>query len=133
MVLEKMSAATRTASGLARSRQTSRLDYLLAPWHVRAKANARRLRKSASMKSPGLLGGMGSCSAPAGGRLSGDGHRAVNAPAAAPCLGAASGLTKSGPPSGFKCSGPSSGTQKGKAASRLSLAQLVEQVVKIAL
>ena len=45
MVLEKMSAATRTASALALSRQTPDWTALLAPWHVRAKANARRLRR----------------------------------------------------------------------------------------
>ena len=45
MVLEKMSAATRTASVLARSGQTPDWSTLLAPWHVRVKANARRLRR----------------------------------------------------------------------------------------
>ena len=35
----------RTASALARSRQTPDSTALLAPWHVRAKANARRLRR----------------------------------------------------------------------------------------
>jgi hypothetical protein len=45
MVLEKMSAATRSASALARSGQAPTWTALLAPWHVRAKANARRLRR----------------------------------------------------------------------------------------
>jgi len=46
MVLEKMSAATRSASVLARSPQISDWTTLLAPWHGRAKANARRLRRN---------------------------------------------------------------------------------------
>jgi hypothetical protein len=45
MVLEKMSAATRSASVLAQSRQAPSWTALLAPWHVRAKSNARRLRR----------------------------------------------------------------------------------------
>jgi hypothetical protein len=45
MVLEKMSAATRSASVLARSGQGPTWTALLAPWHVRAKVNARRLRR----------------------------------------------------------------------------------------
>jgi hypothetical protein len=45
MVLEKMSAATRSASVLARSRQALSWTAMLAPWHVRAKSNARRLRR----------------------------------------------------------------------------------------
>jgi hypothetical protein len=45
MVLEKMSAATRSAASLSRSRRGPDWTAVLAPWHLRATANARRLRR----------------------------------------------------------------------------------------
>jgi len=45
MVLEKVRAAHCSASALACSRGKDRALAVLAPWHSRAKANARRLRK----------------------------------------------------------------------------------------
>ena len=43
MVLEKMAATTRSASVL--SRRTPDWVAILAPWHLRATSNARRLRR----------------------------------------------------------------------------------------
>ena len=45
MVLEKARAARCSASALAHSRGKDTALAVLAPWHSRAKANARRLRK----------------------------------------------------------------------------------------
>jgi hypothetical protein len=45
MVLEKARAAHCSASALACSRGKDRALAVLAPWHSRAKANARRLRE----------------------------------------------------------------------------------------
>jgi hypothetical protein len=45
MVLEKARAAHCSASALVTSRGKDRALAVLAPWHSRAKANARRLRK----------------------------------------------------------------------------------------
>ena len=45
MISEKVVAATRAASTLARARKTPKLATLLAPWHLRATSNARRLRR----------------------------------------------------------------------------------------
>jgi hypothetical protein len=45
MVIEKMSAATRSAASLSRSRRGPNWTAVLAPWHLRATANARRLRR----------------------------------------------------------------------------------------
>ncbi len=45
MVGEKVAAVARTATTLARARKTPRLATLLIPWHERATANARRLRR----------------------------------------------------------------------------------------
>lgn len=45
MLLEKAQAASRSAAALASSRRRGSVAALLAPWHSRATANARRLRK----------------------------------------------------------------------------------------
>jgi hypothetical protein len=45
MVLEKMAATNRSAALLARSGKTPDWTVLLAPWHLRATSNARRLRR----------------------------------------------------------------------------------------
>ena len=45
MVIEKMSATTRSAASLSRSRRAPDWTAVLAPWHLRATANARRLRR----------------------------------------------------------------------------------------
>ncbi len=46
MVREKMVAATGTAALLARSGGRASATSLLAPWHRKATANAKRLRRS---------------------------------------------------------------------------------------
>jgi len=45
MISEKAAAAVRTAATVARAKKTPKLATLLAPWHQRATANARRLRR----------------------------------------------------------------------------------------
>ena len=45
MISEKIAAATHTASALARAKEPPKLGTLLTPWHKRATANARRLRR----------------------------------------------------------------------------------------
>jgi hypothetical protein len=45
MLREKISAAARSTSALVRAKKTPRVATLLAPWHLRATANARRLRR----------------------------------------------------------------------------------------
>ena len=44
MVLEKVAATTRSVSVLSLSRRTPDWTAVLAPWHRKAKSNARRLR-----------------------------------------------------------------------------------------
>ena len=46
MVMEKMQAAQLSAATLLASGGQASLAAVLAPWHRRAKANARRLRRS---------------------------------------------------------------------------------------
>jgi hypothetical protein len=46
MVREKMAAAAATAALLARTGGRASATSLLAPWHRKATANARRLRRS---------------------------------------------------------------------------------------
>jgi hypothetical protein len=45
MLREKISAAARSTSTLVRAKKIPRVATLLAPWHLRATANARRLRR----------------------------------------------------------------------------------------
>jgi len=45
MIGEKIAAATQTAAAFTRARRTPKLATLLGPWHKRATANARRLRR----------------------------------------------------------------------------------------
>lgn len=45
MVAEKAAATAETAAVLARSGRRASAAALLAPWHARATANAKRLRK----------------------------------------------------------------------------------------
>jgi hypothetical protein len=47
MVAEKAAAAMQTAATMARSGGRASAAALLAPWHKRAKANAKRLRRKA--------------------------------------------------------------------------------------
>jgi hypothetical protein len=45
MVLEKMAATTHSACMLSRSGRAPDWVAILAPWHLRATSNARRLRR----------------------------------------------------------------------------------------
>ena len=51
MMSEKMSAAAQSASVLARRRGRGAVIAALLPWHRRATANAKRLRKRQSSRS----------------------------------------------------------------------------------
>ena len=46
MVLEKMAAAQKSAATLMASGGKANVAALMAPWHRRAKANAKRLRRT---------------------------------------------------------------------------------------
>jgi hypothetical protein len=45
MLREKILAAAHSTSTLVRAKKMPRVATLLAPWHLRATANARRLRR----------------------------------------------------------------------------------------